>query len=62
MNDFWEITNDPWDTYANWESWLAKQMPDFIVDKICEVDVVLMANIYGVFCGLRDNLENKQDK
>ena len=52
----WEIDNDPWETYANWESWLTEQMPDFIADKICEIDVTLMANLYVVFCDFKQRI------
>ena len=57
MNKLWRINNDPWDTYANWESWLMEYMSDETADQVCEIGADVIADIYGVFCQMRDFFE-----
>jgi len=62
MSTPWKNTNDPWETFANWELWIVEQMPDAVnADELCEIDVILRANLYRLFCKIYSKIEQLED-
>ena len=59
MNRPWEPIDDGhWGDYRGWESWLIEQIPsEEAAEQICEIPVVVLANLYCVFCELFETLE-----
>jgi hypothetical protein len=42
---------DAWDAYGNWEAWVRRHLPEYAQLGLDEMDEVLKANLYSLWCG-----------